>query len=87
MFIHPHQAAEVLAELRSAGLAEGAFVIEQVGGVDVLGLQLTVDEGADPQSLVAAAERRSRDALRVRPEVRVVSSLEEGPVLRDRRSG
>ncbi len=63
MFIHPHQAAEVLAELRSAGLVEGAFVIDQVGGVDVLGLEVTADEGADPQSTGGS----SRAALPRRP--------------------
>lgn len=87
MFIHPHQAGEVLAELRADGLAEGAFVVDREGDVDVLDVVVTAAEGIDPQGLAELVERRCRDALRVRPRVRVESALEDGPVLRDRRTG
>jgi phenylacetate-CoA ligase len=85
MFIHPHQAGEVLAALRSDGLADGAFVVDREGDVDVLDLEVTAADGIDPARLSAVVERRCRDTLRVRPRVRVVSALEAGPVLRDRR--
>lgn len=85
MFIHPHQAGEVLAALRSDGLAGGAFVVDREGDVDVLDLEVTAADGIDPVRLAAAVERRCRDTLRVRPRVRVVAALEDGPVLRDRR--
>lgn len=86
MFIHPHQAGEVLTGLRSEGLAQGAFFVDRVDDVDVLGLEVVVADGSDSERVVAAAERRCRDTLRVRPRVRVVPTLEDGPVLRDRRS-
>jgi phenylacetate-CoA ligase len=87
MFIHPHQAGEVLAELRSDGLVEGAFVVDRVGDVDVLDLEITAADGIDPHRLTELVERRCRDTLRVRPRVRVVPAVEDGPVLRDLRSG
>ncbi|MDQ4053573.1 MAG: phenylacetate--CoA ligase family protein [Actinomycetota bacterium] len=87
MFIHPHQAGEVLAALRSDGLVEGAFVVDRVDEVDVLDLEVVAADGIDPGRLVAEAERRCRDTLRVRPRVRVVPALEDGAVIRDRRTG
>ena len=87
MFIHPHQAGEVLTALRSDGLAEGAFVVDRVDDVDVLDLEVVAADGSDPEHLVAAADRRCRDTLRVRPRVRMVPALDDVPVLRDRRSG
>lgn len=87
MFIHPHQAGEVLADLRADGLVGGAFVVDRVDDVDVLDLEVTAAEGVDPEHLAAAVERRCRDTLRVRPRVRVVPALDDGPVLRDVRSG
>ena len=87
MFIHPHQAGEVVAALRSDGLLEGAFVVDRPGDVDVLHLEVVIADGTDPDRLAELAERRCRDTLRVRPQVRVVSALEEGTVLRDRRTG
>ena len=87
MFIHPHQAGEVLAALRSDGLVEGAFVVDRVGDVDVLHLEVVAADGSDPDQLVEVAERRCRDTLRVRPQVRVVPDLEDDTVLRDRRTG
>jgi phenylacetate-CoA ligase len=87
MFIHPHQAGEVLAALRADGLIEGAFVVERADDVDVLHLEVALTDGTDAGRLVEVAERRCRDTLRVRPRVRVVDEVAEGPVLRDRRAG
>lgn len=81
MFVHPHQAAEVLGSLRAAGVSGGRFVVESDGSTDVFRLELV---GAD-DAAAALAERRARDLLRVRPTVEVVDTVEEGPVLVDRR--
>jgi len=85
MFVHPHQASEVLAGLRSDGVAEGAFVVERSGGADVLTLDLVPRPGADVDRVVEIAARRCRDTLRVRPQVRVVADLDADAVLVDRR--
>lgn len=87
MFIHPHQAGELLAELRSDGLVKGAFVVDRVEDVDVLNLEITVADGFDPRGLTELVGRRCRETLRVRPEVRVVADLESRPVLSDLRTG
>lgn len=87
MFVHPHQAAEVLNTLKADGLAAGAFVIERSDDVDVLHLEVAVEDGTDADRLAEIAERRCRESLRVRPRVRVVEKVEEGPVLRDHRPG
>lgn len=84
MFVHPHQAAELLGSLRDSGVTAGRFVVENDGSTDMLRLELvTGDQAAADVSEVA--ERRVRDLLRVRPTVQVVDALDEGPVLVDRR--
>jgi phenylacetate-CoA ligase len=85
MFVHPHQAAEVVAALRDDGADGAAFTVERVDGVDVLFLDLVASTAADHRELTAAAERRSRDLLRVRPRVRLVDSLSADGALFDRR--
>lgn len=85
MFVHPHQAAEIVAALRDDGAAGAAFVVERIDGVDVLFLNVVAAAAADNGKLTAAAERRSRDLLRVRPRVRLVETLPADGVLVDRR--
>ena len=85
MFVHPHQAAEVLAALGTDGAAGGRFVVEHADGADVLYLDLVAAADADRDGLAEAAARRCRDALRIRPRVRFVDATEEGAVLEDRR--
>lgn len=86
MFVHPHQAGQVVAALRSAGATAGRFVVERTGDKDVLRLELVAADGADRDALVESAERQTRDTLRVRPEVAVVDVLDEDAVLVDSRS-
>lgn len=83
MFVHPHQAAEVLGSLKDAGVAGGRFVVETDGSADVFRLEVVT--GTDGQDLLDLVAQRCRDVLRVRPTVQVVESLEEGPVLVDLR--
>lgn len=87
MFVHPHQAGEVLDALGEDGALGGAFVVERPGDVDVLHLRLTAADGIDTDHLVTVATQRCRDTLRVRPVVSIVDSIDEGPVLRDLRAG
>lgn len=84
MFVHPHQAADLLLSLREVGVVTGRFVVESDGDTDVLRLELVTEAGA-AGDVAAVAERRCRDLLRVRPAVRLVEALEEGGVLVDRR--
>lgn len=87
MFVHPHQAGQVVAALRSAGASAGRFVVERVGDKDVLRLELVAADGADRDGLVQSAERQTRDALRVRPEVVLVDAVDDdGAVLLDERT-
>lgn len=85
MFIHPHQAAEVLRGLRDVGAGAGRYVVQHEGDRDLLRLELVADDGADLAALSAAAEQRTRAALRVRPEVTVVDALSDGEALVDAR--
>lgn len=78
MFVHPHQAGQVLAGLRDLGAGGGRFVVERVGDKDVLRLQLVASADADRAALVDAAEERTRSTLRVRPEVELVEAVDEG---------
>jgi phenylacetate-CoA ligase len=86
MFVHPHQAGGVVDSLRGAGAAAGRFVVERARDEgERFVLEVVPVGGTDVEALEAEAVRRTRDALRVRPEVVVVESLEEGPALVDRR--
>lgn len=84
MFVHPHQAREVIGSLRDLGVEAGRFVVEKPGEKDVLRLEV-VTAGADEGKVVEAAVQRTREALRVRPEVLLVASLEDDSVLVDAR--
>lgn len=85
MFVHPHQARAVAASLEQHGASGARFVVGHDAGRDVLVLEVVVAQGVDRAALVDAAARVTRDALRVRPEVRVVEVLEDDAVLVDAR--
>jgi phenylacetate-CoA ligase len=78
MFVHPHQAGQVLGALRGAGAGEGRFVVEREGDKDVLRLELVMADGADRDALVDAAVEQTRATLRVRPDVELVETVDEG---------
>ncbi|WP_206062777.1 phenylacetate--CoA ligase family protein [Nocardioides piscis] len=85
MFVHPHQAADVLRDLGDVGLRSGRYVVVRVGDKDVLRLQMVPEAGADVTALSAAAGERTRASLRVRAEIEVVDTLVEGDALVDAR--
>jgi hypothetical protein len=85
MFIHPHQAAEVVRGLADVGIEGGRYVVLRDGDRDELRLELVADGGADLGVATAAAEDRTRASLRVRPNVIFVESLPAGDVLVDGR--
>lgn len=86
MFVHPHQAGQVIGALRGLGATGGRFVVERTGDKDLLRLELVAADGADRDALLTSAEQQTRDTLRVRPEVALVDALEGEAVLVDRRS-
>lgn len=86
MFVHPHQAASVRAALAADGVADARFVVEPDGATERLVLEAVLAEGTDEAAVADVAERRCRGELRVRPALRVVDRLDEGPVLVDRRT-
>lgn len=86
MFVHPHQAAQVVTGLREQGVAAGRFVVERVDDRDVLRLELVPDTGADRTALVDTAVDRTREVLRVRPEVELVAELGGDGLLVDSRA-
>lgn len=85
MFIHPHQAGEVIGSLHALGAESGRFVVERPADKDVLRLELVCGDGAKAGQLVVAAEQRAHERLRVRPEVRIVKSIDRDSVLTDTR--
>ena len=78
MFVHPHQAGQVLGALSEKGASAGRFAVDRVGDRDVLRLELVPSRGADHQALVEAAEEQTRSALRVRPVVDLVEHVDDG---------
>lgn len=86
MFVHPHQATQVVTALRDRGADSGRFVVERTGDRDVLRLELVLADGADRAALVDGAVDRTREVLRVRPEVKIVDELGGEGVLVDARS-
>lgn len=86
MFIHPHQAAQVLEGLRDVGVTAGRYVVGRDGDRDRLTLEVSSDPGADLAALQEVAEARTVSALRVRPQVVVVAEIEESHVLVDTRT-
>lgn len=86
MFVHPHQAAQVLTALRDRGADAGRFVVGRADDRDVLRLELVLADGADRDVLADAAVDRTREVLRVRPEVEIVDELGGEGVLVDARS-
>jgi phenylacetate-CoA ligase len=85
MFVHPHQAAEVVGALRPVGVSGGRFVVTRSGDRDVLTLEVLVEPGADLAAVEERAVEGTRSALRVRPEVTFPDALDDG-VLVDARS-
>ncbi|MEJ7794627.1 MAG: AMP-binding protein [Nocardioides sp.] len=81
MFVHPHQAREVLVGLAGAGVVGGRFVVGRDGNRDVLTLQVVLEGGSDPDRVVETATGLTRETLRVRPEVEIVDSLSEDAAL------
>lgn len=86
MFIHPHQAKEVTASLVELGAERARFVVERANDKDVLRLDLMATGDADEKGLADFAMRRTRELLRVRPQVVLVENIEsDSPVLVDGR--
>jgi phenylacetate-CoA ligase len=85
MFIHPHQAAEVVRGLQDVGVTSGRYVVLREGDRDQLRLELVAADEIDVGLAKATAVDRTRAALRVRPVVSFVESLPEGEVLVDGR--
>lgn len=85
MFVHPHQARDVVASLQAAGVRAARFVVEQTEGKDVLRLELVPDDGADTGAITELATRQTRELLRVRPAVSFVEALPDEAVLVDAR--
>ncbi|MFP5253287.1 MAG: phenylacetate--CoA ligase family protein [Actinomycetes bacterium] len=86
MFVHPHQAAQVVTDLRDRGADAGRFVVERHDGRDTLRLELVASADVDRAAVVEAAIDRSREVLRVRPDVELVPELGGEGVLVDARS-
>lgn len=83
MFVHPHQAREVVQALAASGGVAARFVVDNEAGRDVLRLEVVAADGADREALTQRAGELTRDSLRVRPEVVLVGSLAEGDPLVD----
>lgn len=75
MFVHPHQAREVVAGLADEGVTAGRFVVTRDGDRDLLTLQVATGPDADDARVTEAATRLTRESLRVRPVVEVVESV------------
>lgn len=86
MFVHPHQAREVIGKLAMLGVTGGRFVVDRLQDKDVLRLELVTDSDADSDQVVDAAVERTREQLRVRPQVELVTSLPDENVLWDART-
>ena len=86
MFVHPHQAREVISKLAGLGVTGGRFVVDRLDDTDVLRLELVTGSGADVEQVVAAAVERTRELLRVRPQVQLVTAIPDERVLWDARS-
>jgi phenylacetate-CoA ligase len=86
MFVHPHQARDLIGKLAGLGVTGGRFVVERLDGKDVLRLELVTDAGAEPERVVAVAAERTREQLRVRPRVELVTTIADEDVLRDARA-
>lgn len=86
MFVHPHQARELISRLAVLGVTGGRFVVDRLDDKDVLRLELVTDSGADSERVVEAAVERTREHLRVRPQVELVTTIPDENVLWDARS-
>ncbi|MGH3373067.1 MAG: phenylacetate--CoA ligase family protein [Nocardioidaceae bacterium] len=86
MFVHPHQARDVVASLRAAGVTAARFVVEQAAGKDVLRLEVVSAPGADAAAITERAVQQTRESLRVRPEVTFVEGPFDEAVLVDQRT-
>jgi phenylacetate-CoA ligase len=85
MFVHPHQAREVLAGVLGDGVVAARFVVERPADRDELYLDLVTTDECDRDAAARSAEDRTRRTLRVAPQVRFVEAVEEGELLVDRR--
>lgn len=85
MFVHPHQARDLVSWLRTAGVSAGRFVVERAGDKDVLRLELVPAAGSDTAAIAEKAVQRTRESLRVRPEVSFVDELADDVSLVDSR--
>jgi len=86
MFVHPHQARELIGRLAALGVTGGRFVVDRHGDKDVLRLELVTDSAADGAQIIEAAVERTREHLRVRPQVELVTAVPDENVLWDVRS-
>jgi phenylacetate-CoA ligase len=78
MFVHPHQVADVL---RRHGIPRGRLVVENEGGEDRMTLRIE-----EARADLAAIEATLRDVMKVRGEVRTVTTLpNDGKVIEDAR--
>jgi phenylacetate-CoA ligase len=82
MFVHPHQAREVLDSLRPE-VPAGRFVVDRRDGKDVLILELA---GVRDPAFVDRASRAAQDRLRLRVDVVLVDTVEGDEALVDRRA-
>ncbi len=85
MFVHPHQASEIVRALQRAGATAARFVVERPSDKDVLRLEIVAGADCDRDQMAATAVERSRSSLRVRPDVSFVASLDGDGVLVDGR--
>lgn len=86
MFVHPHQARDVVSSLQDVGVVAARFVVEQSGGKDVLRLEVVASAGSDAAAISEQVVLRARELLRVRPEVSFVDALADDAVLVDTRT-
>lgn len=86
MFVHPHQARELINRLAPLGVTDGRCVVDRLGDTDVLRLELVLGAGADAALVLENAVERTREHLRVRPQVELVTALPDEKVLWDARS-
>ncbi len=84
MFLHPRQAAAVLAGMRDVD--RWRFVIDRVDHRDELGCEIVVRPGADSATVVADVTERVRSGLRFSCVVSAVEALpEDAAPITDRR--
>ncbi|MGH3385756.1 MAG: phenylacetate--CoA ligase family protein [Nocardioidaceae bacterium] len=87
MFVHPHQAREVVAGLVAAGGVTAArFVVERTDDRDVLRCELLLTDDAEATQVLDRVTRQVKEGLRVTPVVTSVDVLDDDQVLVDART-